>query len=58
MLIVESNLEAKIYQHDGKSFIPNDIQFTDGSFGKGVASLRVFKLNGENVVGMSYSDSY
>lgn len=52
MLIVESDLEVEVYQYDGKSFIPNDIQFTDGSFGRGVASLRVFNLNGEDLIGI------
>lgn len=44
-------MEVKSFQYDGRSFVASDIQFTGGSFGRGVAALRTFKLNGEDLIG-------
>lgn len=57
LLVALKNMEVRTFQYDGKLFVSTDIQFTGGSFGKGVSSLRTYNLNGENVVGMYYLNS-
>lgn len=53
LLAVQNNMEVKTFQYNGKSFVSTDIQFTGGSFGKGVSSLRTYKLNDEDAIGIT-----
>lgn len=55
LLVTMKQGTTKTYQFDGFNFFETPITFTGGSFGKGVAKMRTFKINDDFLVLSNYA---